>query len=74
MPDNKAARMDVLLTRLAAEAGPAGQVRAFTDFRNDKLCLVVEFPSHISKKIENRSAVIDLLFEQFGDIIVVPQS
>jgi MscS family membrane protein len=74
LPANKAERIEVLRSQLESIIAPVENIRIYSDIRNDKLCLVVEFPTNISRQAQTRSVITDQLFEQFGDYISVLQA
>jgi len=70
-PANKTERIEILRSQLESIVSPAENIRIYSDIRNDKLCLVVEFTTKINLQAETRSAVTDQLVEQFGEFILV---
>jgi len=73
-PANKNERIETLRSRLVSVVSSPENIRFYSDVRNDKLCLVIEFSTSIDQQVQTRSAIADELYEQFGDYIVLPQA
>ncbi len=73
-PDDKNQRLEALQQSVMKILDRKDHLRVYTDMKNDKLCLNVEYLVGFDKRLDARSEVIDLAFEAFSEFLYFPRN
>lgn len=71
--DNKILEQE-LLERLKGLPNLGERLKAYLDFKDDKLYLVVEYTTRFENRQTARSEVIEMVFDQFKTFVLIPKA